>query len=173
MHSILNVVQCTQCSHWYSMVTGLNQVIKLRRSLLRNAPADQSNIPTYINQAWIVTRRHLVSVQWNDWLMIIMIIWWAGYHKSKHILKFAKSKVCMYLWNPEWAMNNLDTMWHALRGWTLNKRVQWTVFIKPLFDAHCLLNCSMHNLATVWHPALSRGRASVCCASNQLYLCYP
>ena len=97
-----------------------------------------------------------------EWLaydgQAILFLW-----KFKDVLKFAKSKVCMYLCNPEWAMNNLDTMWHALRGWTLNKRVQWTVFIKPLFDAHCLLNCSMHNLATVWHTALSRGRASVLC----------
>ena len=35
----------------FPLTPGLNQVIKLRRSLLRNAPADQSNIPTYINQA--------------------------------------------------------------------------------------------------------------------------
>ena len=124
----------------HSVVTGLNQVIKLRRSLLRNAPADQSNIPTYINQAWIVTHRHLVSVQWNDWLMIIMIIWWAGYYY------FESPNIFLSLTKARYACicETQSELWITLIQCDMHSGAEhWT----SVFNEQCLLNpCLMHTV---------------------------
>ena len=132
VHAVFTLVKLVAV---HSMVPCLNQVIKLRRSLLRNAPADQSNIPTYINQAWIVTHRHLVSVQWNDWLIMDRLYY--SFESSKMFLSLPKARYACIC-------ETQSELWITLIQCDMHSGAEhWT----SVFNEQCLLNpCLMHTV---------------------------